>query len=102
MNHLENFKMLIGEKEESDELLQYYLTDAESYILNYCDLQEVPNQLDTIMLNIAIFKYRLRGYEGVKRESMGAVSETLHESLPSFITEELDRYNINNRKVRFL
>ncbi|PRR92861.1 head-tail connector protein [Bacillus sp. NMCN1] len=101
MNQLKDFKTLIDE-EVDDAVLQLYINDAENFILNHCNLDEIPNRLYSALLNIAVFKFRLRGYEGVKRESMGAVNETFHETIPAYIIKELDDYNNNNQTVKLL
>lgn len=101
MNRLKDFKTLIDE-EVDDTLLQLYINDAENFILNHCNLDEIPNRLYSALLNIAVFKFRLRGYEGVKKEAMGAVNESFHETIPAYIINELDDYNNNNQTVKLL
>ncbi|MEN9070460.1 head-tail connector protein [Bacillus altitudinis] len=54
MNQLKDFKTLIDEEVE-DAVLQLYINDAENFILNHCNLDEVPNRLYSALLNIAVY-----------------------------------------------
>lgn len=57
----ETLKQLLGistEDTAKDILLQFAIDDAESVILNYCNLTTVPNGLKTTWLKMALDLYR--------------------------------------------
>lgn len=58
-----NLKKLIGpEAEGQDDLLLFALTDAKDAVRNYCNIIEIPEELNTTVLRIAADIWRREGY----------------------------------------
>ncbi|MBW7649791.1 head-tail connector protein [Anoxybacillus sp. ST4] len=99
MASLENVKTLLGISDTSqDTLINLYLTRATSFVKNYCNIEEIPIELDEVIEDIAVYRYRMKGVENVKAESKGSLSETYRDSLPDDIIAQLNQY----RKVKFV
>ncbi|WP_027725432.1 phage head-tail connector protein [Tuberibacillus calidus] len=101
MPTLENVKILLGidvNDTSQDNVLNLYLSRATNFVLNYCNLEEIPVGLDSVVEDIAILKYRLKGVEGIKSEGKGSLSESYIDSLPLDIIRELNRY----RRIEFI
>ena len=93
MPSLENVKTLLGISDNTqDNLLNLYLTRATSFVKNYCNIDEIPSELDEVIEDIAVYRYRMNGVENVKSESKGSLSETYHDSMPDDIIAQLNRY----------
>src|SRR5690606_23680788 len=54
MERLEKLKMLLGiEGTDEDELLTFILESTEKKILNYCNLKELPAELENVLVEMA-------------------------------------------------
>ncbi|MBE2926592.1 head-tail connector protein [Anoxybacillus flavithermus] len=93
MASLENVKTLLGISDNSqDDLLNLYISRAEQFVKTYCNIEEIPTELNSVMEDIAVFRYRMNGIENVKSETKGSLSETYRDSLPDDILSQLSRY----------
>jgi len=93
MPSLENVKTLLGIFDNDDDnLLNLYLSRAEKFVKNYCNLDTIPAELDEVIEDIAVYRYRMNGVENVKSEQKGSLSETYRDSLPDDILAQLNRY----------
>lgn len=108
-NRLERLKQLIGVKnEEKDPALLFALDKTEDMILNYCNIQKIPEKLEKVMLNMAVDLYRAESLgqeqaEGTVKSitegdvtvsfaSASSVSENLGMTFLKDYTAQLDRY----------
>lgn len=99
MPSLDNIKTLLGISDNTqDNLLNLYLTRAEKFVKNYCNIDEIPSSLDEVIEDIVVFRYRMNGVENMKSETKGSLSESYRESLPDDILTQLNRF----RKVRVI
>lgn len=58
---LKTLKKLLGVKnDDNDEILLFIINSTIGIICNYCRFQNIPKELDNIILNIAIDLYRNR------------------------------------------
>ncbi len=74
---LERLKKLLGIADDSkDEVLQFTIDNVTDMVLNYCNIPEVPEKLENIILSMCVDKYRA--------ENLG--SETVQGTVKS-ITE---------------
>ena len=74
VNKLERLKKLLGIADDSkDEILQFTIDNVTDMVLNYCNINEVPEKLENIILSMCVDKYRA--------ESLG--SETSQGSVKS-------------------
>jgi hypothetical protein len=93
MASLENVKILLGITDNSkDNMLNLYLSRATSFVKNYCNIDEIPVELDEVIEDIAVYRYRMNGVENLQSESKGSLSETYRDSLPDDIIAQLNRY----------
>lgn len=93
MASLENVKILLGITDNSqDDLLNLYISRAEQFVKTYCNIEEIPAELDSVIEDIAVFRYRMNGVENIKSETKGSLSETYRDSLPDDILSQLSRY----------
>ena len=54
MERLEKLKMLLGiEGTDEDELLTFVLESTEQKILNYCNINELPAELENVLIEMA-------------------------------------------------
>ena len=54
MERLEKLKMLLGiEGTDENELLTFILESTEQKILNYCNLKELPAELENVLIEMA-------------------------------------------------
>lgn len=59
VNKLERLKKLLGIADDSkDELLQFTIDNVTDMVLNYCNIPEVPEKLENIILSMCVDKYR--------------------------------------------
>lgn len=108
-NRLERLKQLIRVKnEEKDPVLLFVLDKTEDMILNYCNIQKIPEKLEKVMLNMAVDLYRAESLgqeqaEGTVKSitegdvtvsfaSASSVSENLGMTFLKDYTAQLDRY----------
>ncbi|MFK3812387.1 phage head-tail connector protein [Bacillus halotolerans] len=103
MDKIKTLKILLDQDDvSSDELLNLYLSSAESFIKNYCDIESLPSELDLVHLHIAVFQYRQNGYEALTAEKIGNISQTFKASMPDHIIDELDKFIRNTKYVKFI
>lgn len=73
---LENVKIKLSIADDSeDDLLELLLNDAYNYMMIYFD-GDIPTELQFIMENVAVKKYRRLGAEGISIEKIDVLSTT--------------------------
>ena len=73
---LENVKIKLSITDDSeDDLLELLLNDAYNYMMIYFD-GEVPAELQFVMENVAVKRYRRLGAEGIYIEKIDVLSTT--------------------------
>lgn len=73
---LENIKIKLSITDDSeDDLLELLLNDAYNYMMIYFD-GEVPAELQFVMENVAVKRYRRLGAEGISIEKIDVLSTT--------------------------
>ena len=73
---LENVKIKLSIADDSeDDLLELLLNDAYNYMMIYFD-GDIPTELQFIMENVAVKKYRRLGAEGISVEKIDVLSTT--------------------------
>lgn len=95
MSLLENVKIIVGikpENNEEDALINIYIKHANDFIINYCEVDKVPFQLQSTMEEMVVFSYRQKGVENIDNESKGSLSEKFLSQYPSNIMNILDSY----------
>lgn len=99
MSMLELFKALIEAKDDSkDTLYTAYINKAQSKFLNYCHLQEMPDNAQQTVVDYAIVLFNRRGSEGLSSESYSGVNNTYETDIPADIKSDWNTF----RKVQLL
>ncbi|MDU1348275.1 phage head-tail connector protein [uncultured Clostridium sp.] len=76
MTQLEKLKRLLGIEltdTTKDFLLEFTLEDTEQIIKDYCNIKEIPIELNTTVLKMAIDSYRNENL-GEEESSLGSIS----------------------------
>ena len=105
--------MLLGKEEVTDQeknLVKFAINDAENKIKNYCNLEEVPQGLETTLIRLAVDLYRAEGYgsEELPRQvtsvKRGDVSTSFADTTKSesIETDFLSKYNAQLNAFRKL
>lgn len=82
-NKLERLKQLLGITDNTkDFVLQYELDTVTDMVLNYCNITEIPEKLENIILSMCVDKYRA--------ESLG--SETAQGHSKEYIRRRCQRF----------
>lgn len=98
MSQLDNMKLKLygtnssGETDSGkDALLQLYLDDAESDIVELTHLDALPPGLLSTQVELAIIYYNKEGIEGQTAHSEGGVSRTF-EDIPPRMLKKIHRF----------
>lgn len=84
---LDLMKDLLGislEDTSKDTILNHYLSKAQLAIKNYCNIDTIPESLNSVVVDLAIFYYRNKDQEGIKQQTQGSRSQTYSESTSNF------------------
>ncbi len=68
-----------------DNILNHFLSKSQIAIKAYCNIEEIPESLNDIIVDLAIFFYRNRTSEGLRQSSQGSRSQTLIDGIPESI-----------------
>jgi hypothetical protein len=76
MTQLEKLKKLLGislDDKSKDFLLEFILENVQETVKNYCNITEIPKELETFIQAkvISIFRYENNDYKGLKSISEG-------------------------------
>lgn len=83
MERIEKLKLILGiEGTEQDALLSYLLQSTERKILNYCNIEELPAELEDVLIEITADGYRSQ--QGVANISIGDTSVSFKIDTESF------------------
>lgn len=76
MTDIETVKMLSGNAEISDDFIAFYLESTKQFILSYCNLDSIPEQLKPTMLEIAALRLKANtnGSESALGEGLKSVA----------------------------
>lgn len=97
---MEKLKLLIGIKIDDtskDALLSILLEQATSELKQYCYRDELPEEANNVIIDMAVVKYNLLGTEGLSSQSYSGMNEAYANYSPQLI-KSMNRY----RKVKTL
>ena len=95
---LNRIKTLLGVT-DNDELI-YEITElTKSKILNYINETELPNELEFVLVELAIKRYNRIGSEGIASESVDGKSVSYEDDFESY-KHYLDDYMIKNNNSK--
>lgn len=87
---LTNVKLIT--EETNDALVNLMISKAEEFILNYCNIKEVPVELKGTLEDLTMFKLNSIGKDNLKTESLGSYSSSFVEDIPKPIKSQLNRF----------
>lgn len=82
---------------DKDDLLSLMIEDVQEFILNYCNIKELPGKAESLIRRIVVIRYNIMGSEGLSSESYSGISQSFIDGLPKDIKQELGAI----RKVKF-
>ena len=100
---LNRIKTLLGTT-DNDELINEIIELTTSKILNYINKTELPNELESVLIELAIQRYNRIGSEGISSESVDGKSVSYEDDFESYKVY-LDDYiskNCTNKGYRLL
>lgn len=103
MSALNKIKILLGITDNKDDaLLEVLVDDCRAMLISYLGQVEVPMQLEFIITELAIKRYRKIGSEGLKSEQIDVISNTFEDDPLQTYYTTIDTYKRNNKKLRML
>lgn len=103
MSALNRIKILLGITDATeDALLGILIDDCNAMLKSYLGQNEVPPQLDFIITELVIKRYRKIGSEGLKAEQIDVISNTFEDDPLAPYYKTIDAYKRNSRKLRML
>ena len=94
---LNRIKTLLGVT-DNDELIHEITELTKSKILNYIDKTELPNELEFVLVELAVQRYNRIGSEGIASESIDGKSVSYDDDFTGY-KHYLDDY-ISRNSVR--
>ena len=77
MTKVEKLKALLGiTTSDKDFIIQFILDKVSDMVCNYCNIQEIPQGLENVTLNMAVDLYRA---EGLGQEQLQGVVKSISE-----------------------
>ena len=96
---LDNIKLMLGISGTSkDDLINLLISLAQDEIKTYCNIEVIPETLNSTILQIVVIKYNQIGLEGFASQNINGVSQAVLATYPKSIISSLQRY----RKVKFI
>jgi hypothetical protein len=98
MTQLKKLKKLLGiplDNDSKDFLLEFTLDDIEQIIKNYCNIKEVPKELNNTVLRMAVDLYRIENFgneeegKAVKSIQVGDTTTTFETKTSEDISKQL-------------
>lgn len=96
MTNLEKLKQLLGIKDnDKDFILEFTIERVEDTIKNYCNIKEIPEELNSTVLSMAMELYRIENFgseeEGkdIKSIQVGDTTTTFETNKKIDISKEL-------------
>ncbi|SHK42221.1 phage head-tail connector protein [Desulforamulus aeronauticus] len=68
-----------------DNILNHYLNKSQNAIKSYCNIDLIPESLNGLVVDLAIFFYKNRDSQGVIQQSQGSRSKTIVDGIPESI-----------------
>lgn len=100
---LEIMKLILGiEDNEKDAVLLAIINIQTSAILNEIGAEELPIQLEHVVIETAIARYNRIGSEGLKSENIDVIGQTFLSDLLEPYAKTLKSFKTANAKVRMI
>lgn len=107
MTIIEQIKQLLGDIEGKDSLLETIVTLTENRLKLLLGVDEVPFELEYIVVNISVSRFNKIGSEGVSSHSVGGESMNFNANDFDEFSDDIDAWKEAHAetkvgKVRFL
>ena len=80
---MDKLKLYLGITDDSeDELLETILLDCEQMLRMYIGAKRVPMELEWIITELSVKRYRKIGSEGLKEEQIDVITNTFEDGEP--------------------
>jgi len=90
---LENIKILLGINDDiKDNLITILINKSIRKALDYCNILELPTDMEGIIEELVIISYNRLGSEGLQSESYSGISQTFISDIPDDIKRQLNAY----------
>lgn len=92
---LKSLKLRPGISNNSDELLEEFILEAEQTVkdyINYREEEELPNSCISVVKELVIIKCNTLGSEGLASQSASGVSENYLNDIPKALKKKLYKY----------
>ena len=100
---MDRLKLYLGITDDSeDELLETILLDCEQMLRMYIGAKEVPMELEWIITELSVKRYRKIGSEGLKAEQIDVISNTYEDDPLAPYYTTIDTYKRNSRRLRMI
>ena len=95
---LEKIKILLGlgNDESRDELLNVLIALCKDEAIDFCNLKEYSNKLDSAVINMVIERYNKIGTEGLTSVSTNGIDENYIDGYSEIVLSKLRK----NRNVK--
>lgn len=94
---LEKIKILLGLVDDAqDELLNVLISLCKDEAIDFCNLTEYSNRLDSAIIQMVIERYNKMGTEGLSSVSTNGINESYENGYSEIVLSKLRK----NRKVR--
>ena len=101
---MDRLKLYLGITDNSeDELLETILLDCEQMLKMYIGAKEVPMELEWIITELSVKRYRKIGSEGLKSEQIDVITNTFEDGDPLAPYQSiLNDYKRKSNRLRML
>lgn len=89
---LDKIMLLLGNS-VNPELIELLITQAQSFLLLFCNLSEYDDKYDSLIIRMVMEDYNRMGSEGVTSRSFNGLSETFGDTpYSSLVMNQLNSY----------
>lgn len=97
-NILNEVKITLGlSSSDKDELLSSLIQRSSNQVTNHINEKTLPNELEYIVIELAIARYNRIGSEGIKSENSDGVSFSYKDDLLEDYKKDLNKWIENNK-----
>ncbi len=86
---IEKVKLLLDRPELSEDLIQLFIDRAEADIRGFCNIDELPEEVEAAVCELAVLYFSKRGLDGVSNYSEGGISYGFEKGIPENVKSRL-------------
>lgn len=92
MTILERVKVRLGNEVVADDVLNELIATAKDRLTLRLNVEELPNQFASIVVDVVVKMYRRTYYEGISSENAGNISTSFVDDVLSEYAAEIESY----------